>query len=388
MIASEDLDALDEFESMLQTLAARAPTGREYTVFYLKFARAEVAAELLNEMLAGGSGGDAGGGEAGGGLMGDLASGLLGDAGGGLFGSLLGLGGGGGGGAISTSGTVTLVADRRLNALVVQANAADLDIVEQLLEVIDQEASPEDVQTVAKPRLIPVFYTSAEEIANVVRQVYASRIAGGGASQQQRQPSPEEFIQALRGGGRGGRGGRSSGSSAQDQEQSMTVGVDTRSNSIVIAAPEPLFQEVRLLVEQLDQAGAEEAETMRVVTLKSASPELVQRAIVSITGGKVTTNTSTNGQSSSTSRSSDSRSSRSRGSSNDSSRQPTPEQFQEQVRQRIEMFNQMQRGAGGDQGGGRGSRGGDAQGGGGFQLPTGGSPFGGGRTGGGRRGGR
>ena len=398
MIASEDLDALDEFESMLNTLATRVPTGREYTVFYLKFARAEVAAELLNEILGGSA---AGGGEAegaGGGLMGDLASGLLGDAGGGLFGSLLGLGGSGGGGAISTSGTVTLVADRRLNALVVQANAADLDIVEQLLEVIDQEASPEDVQTVAKPRLIPVFYTSAEEIANVVKQVYASRIAGasGGGGQQQRQPSPEEFMQALRGGGRNSRGGRGSGGrSAQDEQQTMTVGVDTRSNSIVIAAPEPLFQEVKLLVDQLDQAGAEEAETMRVVTLKSASPELVQRAITSITGGKVTTNTSTTSQQTSNTRSSDSRSSRSSGNSSNSNSgnaQPASQEFQDQVRQRIELFNQMQRGGSTDQGGGRGTRGGGAQGGGGnqFNFPTGGQGGGtrGGGTGGRRGGGR
>lgn len=400
MIASEDLDALDEFESMLNTLATRAPTGREYTVFYLKFARAEVAAELLNEMLSGSASSAETGGGAGGGLMGDLASGLLGDAGGGLFGSLLGLGGSGGGGAISTSGTVTLVADRRLNALVVQANATDLDIVEQLLEVIDQEASPEDVQTVAKPRLIPVFYTSAEEIANVVRQVYASRIAGaGGGGQQQRQPSPEEFIQALRGGG-GGRGGRSGGRagggrSAQDEQQTMTVGVDTRSNSIVIAAPEPLFQEVKLLVDQLDQAGAEEAETMRVVTLKSASPELVQRAITSITGGKVTSNTSSTTTQNTNSRNSNSGGSRSSGNNsgnNSGNSQQASQEFQDQVRQRIEMFNQAQRGSGGNQGGG-------AQGGGGaiqFNFPAGGQgggsrgggAFGGGGTGGRRGGGR
>jgi hypothetical protein len=175
----------------------------------------------------------------------------------------------------------------------------------------------------------------------------------------------------------------------------MTVGVDTRSNSIVIAAPEPLFQEVKLLVDQLDQAGAEEAETMRVVTLKSASPELVQRAITSITGGKVTTNTSTTTQQNSNSRTGDSRGSRSSGNSstnNSGNAQPASQEFQDQVRQRIELFNQMQRGGGTDQGGGRGTRGGGAQGGGGsqFNFPTGGQGGGtrGGGTGGRRGGGR
>jgi hypothetical protein len=168
----------------------------------------------------------------------------------------------------------------------------------------------------------------------------------------------------------------------------MTVGVDTRSNSIVVAAAEPLFQEVRLLVEQLDQAGAEEAETMRVVTLKSASPELVQRAITSITGGKVTTNTSTTTQNSSNSRTSNTGGSRSSGGNSSGNSQPSSQEFQDQVRQRIEMFNQMQRG-GGDQGGGRGDRGGGAQGGGAiqFNFPTGGQGGGNRGGGGGRRGG-
>lgn len=324
LIASEDLDALDEFEQVLQTLASRGATGREYTVFYLKYARAEVAAELLTQILGGGTGGGSANGE-GPGLLGDLASAALGDTGGGLVGSLLGLGGGGG--AISTSGSVTMVADQRLNALVVQANPSDLDLVEQLLQVIDQEASPEDVQTFARPRLIPVYYTSAEEIAGVVRQVYAERLAGAGGNTR-RQPSPEEFIRALR----GRRGGSSR--SAQDEQQKMTIGVDPRSNSLVVSAPEPVFEEVRALVEQLDQAGAEETETVRVVTLKSASPELVQKAIVSITGGNVTTNTSSVGGAATNAQQPGRR---------DDAPDRSPEEMREQIRRRIEMFNALQR---------------------------------------------
>ena len=363
LIASEDLDALDEFEELLQMLASRGTTGREYTVFYLKYARAEVAAELLNEILGGGA--SSGGGE-GGGLFGDLASAALGDTGGGLVGSLLGLGGGGG--SISTSGTVTMVADRRLNALVVEANTNDLAMIEQLLEVIDQEASPEDVQTFARPRLIPVFNTNAEQIANIVRQVYAERMAGSGGNQ--RQPSPEEFIRALR----GGRGGRGGGGSAQQEESKMSIGVDTRSNSLVVSAAEPLFQEVKALVQQLDQAGAGESETVRVVTLKSASPELVQKAIVSITGGNVSTNTSSVDTPAATS--GPSRGGSGNNSNNNGGQQgPTPEQMRDQIRQRIEMFNALQRGQEGGRDGGDRRGGGDRGG-----ADAGGRDSGGGRT--------
>ena len=96
------------------------------------------------------------------------------------MGGLLGLGGGGGGSSASSAkGNVRIVADNRLNALVVQASPMELDLIEQLLKVIDQEASPEPVQTMGKPRMIPVMHSRAEEIATVVRQVYANRITAG-----------------------------------------------------------------------------------------------------------------------------------------------------------------------------------------------------------------
>ena len=64
-------------------------SGKEYTVFYLKYAKADAAAALLHDILSGGTGGGGGGG-GGGSLLGDIATGMLGDVGGGLLGGLLG----------------------------------------------------------------------------------------------------------------------------------------------------------------------------------------------------------------------------------------------------------------------------------------------------------
>ncbi|MEX1223779.1 MAG: secretin N-terminal domain-containing protein, partial [Pirellulales bacterium] len=283
VIASEDLEALDEFEDLFRQIAESSTAGAEYTVFYLKYAQAEVAAVLLKEILTGDTG-EAGGAE--GSLLGDLAGAALGDSGGGIMGSLLGLGGDGGLGSLSASGTFTVVAEPRLNALVVQAGAADLDLIEQMLKVIDQESSPEDVQTIPPPRLIPVFNTSAEEVAAVVRQVYAQQMASTGGGRDQ--PSPQDLIRALRG-GRGG--GRDNSRQAQEQQMKMTVSVDRRSNALVVSAPDPIFKDVKSLVQQLDQIGVESAEVMEVVTLRRANPEVVQRALSSIAGSNVTVNT-------------------------------------------------------------------------------------------------
>ena len=92
LIASDDLEALDQLEDLLSTVAGRsAGSEREYAVFYLKYSKAPIIAEVLAAIF----GGTAGGKDKG--IIGDLASNALGDVGGGLMGDLL-LGGGGGGG--------------------------------------------------------------------------------------------------------------------------------------------------------------------------------------------------------------------------------------------------------------------------------------------------
>lgn len=362
LIASEDLDALDEFEKLLRTVsgpAALAPPT-EITVFYLRFAKAEVASQLLQEILGGSAAamGDTGS------LLGDMASGLFG---GGLLGGLLGgMAGGDDGGetgaaTIQASGTVSIVADPRLNALIVQANPVDLALIEQLLKVIDKEGSITEIQTAGVPRIIPVVYTSATEIASVVQQVFAGQIAtAGGQSQQQRQPSPEDFIRALRGQRGGGRQEQSRG-----EEQKMSISVDARSNSIIVTGPEPLFKQVEALVKQIDQPGNVDSDVVVVAPIRVSDPEVVQRTLNSIL-----------------------QSTTSRGSSTSSSGGGTPSPSSggdsggaapDQIRQRLEFLQRLQQGVGG--GGPRGEGFGSGRGGGG---PRGGSFGGGGRSGRGR----
>jgi type II secretory pathway component GspD/PulD (secretin) len=291
VITSEDTKALDDFEELVNTLSSTSgSSGREFTVFYLKHAKAEVAEELLNDVFGGGSSSSGGGGS----LLGDLAGAALGGSGGSLVSSLLG--GGGGSAAGFATGLVDIVADPRLNALIVQANSNDLDTVEQLLKVVDQPSSPETVFVPAKPRFIQVYNNQAEDIAQVVRQVYSEHITAVGAAgmNQMRQPSPEDFIRMLRGGGdRGGGRGRGRGGRNQDRQEidKMTVSVDANSNSLIVAAPENLFQQVKGLVEELDRTQSESRQATSVVTLRRASPIVVQQALTGLLGDKVKSNT-------------------------------------------------------------------------------------------------
>lgn len=270
IISSEDPEALDAFEELLTTLeGASVPAGSQFTVFYLKYSKAQVAADLLKQIISGSTSSTSSGG-------------LLGGLGGGsLFDSLMSAGGGS-----LVGGNVVIIPDARLNLLIVQGAPAEIELVEDLLTVIDRAFS-EEANLMPAPRLIPIVNSDPEQIANVIRQVYASRINGGqgGGQGGARAPTPEDFIRAIRGGGGGGGGGRGGGGAqSEEQMRDVTIGVDTQSRSLVVSAPDPVFEQIRDLVNQLDVAGQGAGEVMQVIPLQKSNPEMVQRAVAALIG--------------------------------------------------------------------------------------------------------
>ena len=353
IISSLDLDALDAFEDLVNTLTdGLDASNNTYTVYYLRYEKADQAADLLNEIL-GNSSGDAGGTGSGGGLLGGLADAAMGGGGGGggLLDSLFGAGGSAG---LTTSGAISIVPNNRLNLLIVEANPGDLELIDQLLQIIDQDRSPEEVETLPPPRPIQLYNTNAEEIAEVVRSVYSERIAG--ASGPQQQPNPQDFIRALRGGGRGGRGAQ-----REEEDPKISVAVDSRNNRLIVAAPSIVFNEIKGLVEDLDQVNTESSESTQVVTLRKADPAMVQRAIAAIVGGEPTTSSQPSSGGSERTQPGRDNNGRPSGGSNPA----------ERFRQQAEFFRAMQENA--RRGAGRGGEG------------RGGERGGGERRGGGRR---
>jgi hypothetical protein len=84
-------------------------------------------------------------------------------------------------------------------------------------------------------------------------------------------------------------GGRGRGSAVEDV-QKMSIGVDTRANSLIVVAPEPLFAEVRQLVEQVDQSAIDSKQTMNVVTVHGTNMSTIQQAVLALTGGTAQAN--------------------------------------------------------------------------------------------------
>ena len=365
VIASKDSEALDAFEQLLSSISTSSGMASDLpTIFRLKFIKAEVASELIASVL--------GGSES---SSGSLTESVMGGLGGGMLGGLLGMGGGGGEevsssrSILTSRGSVNIVADGHLNSLIVQASPADLEFIRLVIREIDQEESPELVRTVPQPRLIPVIYQEASDIATIVKSVFAEKMykeqsSGGGGG---RQPSPEDIINAFRG-GRGGRGGGGGGAETPKSEPTkIIVAVDERSNALVVTATPQDFQQVEELVEILDQQGMEQEEQTVVMPIAGGvRAEVLQQALESMLGIKATTATSTSGCSSS-------------GSSGSSGSAPTGSS-QEDIQRRIEFFRSRFGGGGGTPGG-FGGRGGTTGRGGGGDTGRGGR---GGQTGGGR----
>ncbi len=338
VIASDDPIALSDFEQMMRTLSDQtALSAAEPTVFWLKYTKAPEAADLITKILGGDSGGSGGGG-------GGLAGSIMGELGGGMLGGLLGIGGDSGGtgstgSILTTTGSVSIVADGRLNALIVQANSVDMQTIEMILEVIDREESPEDVRTTSKPQLIPVIYQNAADVANIVKSVYADRSGEqGGGRGGQPQVSPQDLINAIRGGG-GGRSGRGGGNEQATKPAPVIIAVDTRSNSLIVTAPPQDVEDIRELVEAIDAGGMQSEETVEIVSLKgNVKAEVVQQALDSILGTKAKTTASATATPAGTP-------AQAAGGDNTSS---------EEIQRRIDFFRQMRErgGFGGAPGGG------------------------------------
>jgi type II secretory pathway component GspD/PulD (secretin) len=271
LIASDDLEALDQLEDMLSTVAGHnAASGREYAVFYLKYSKAPVIAEVLAAIFGGTTGGKDKG------LIGDIANNALGQVGGGLMGDLL-LGGSASGSF--SSATVDIIPDSRLNALIVHAKQTDIDTIQQLLQVLDQRNGPESIEADPPPRAIPVYNTTAADMAQIVQGLYQDRMSGASAVM-----SPQEMMKMIRG-----------GNNAEQQVQKMSIAVDTRNNMLIVRAPDPLFDDIKELVAHLDQANGDSPQTTKVVTLQHTNSSAVQRALTSLLSNVKTSTTPVQG---------------------------------------------------------------------------------------------
>lgn len=245
LLQSDDLAALDRFQDHLLEIAASSKNAPSPPiVYYLKYVNAEDAVKMLADLLDGGQSlADT--------PAGTLINGRSVGSSGSYFGSFTtkrdGM-------TTVTAGTATIVSDARLNRLIVQGTAEDVSIIEGYLRIIDKGNSITNIETFGRSHVIELMHTKAADVAEMVKQAYAGRIAGATAAGAQPnrggQPPAASNNNSQRGDNQGQRDLAEKPTRGRQAE--MTVAVHESSNSLVITAPDALFAEVEELIRSVD----------------------------------------------------------------------------------------------------------------------------------------
>lgn len=273
VISSDNPEELDRLERFIQSLSTTTASKTKWSVYYLRVADATETATMLGHLFPQGSVSQTA--ESNSSMFGGITSSLsrmgssLMDASG-----LSSLGSG--------SNALRIIPELRSNALFIAGPTEQVDQVLEALRFLDASELPESLKD-RKPRMIPVEYADVNEVAEIVRDVYKEQM--------------EAPLQIGGGGGRGGQGGgfnplamimggamaQSSGNRQQRGIQ-MTIGVDDRTNTLVVSASDSLFKQVETLVAALDESALEARRTVKVVSLKNANSSTVQSALSGLLG--------------------------------------------------------------------------------------------------------
>jgi hypothetical protein len=238
-VASRDPEALDQFENLLKTLQrgrrVRIETGN-YSMFLLQNADAKQLAEVIEQLFRRGPrpGSDT-----------PYRS------------------------SFRRSTNLTVVADERMNALLVYGSPADRDAIEKMLDVLDSMDNPDSLAT-PRPRMIQVKNLPAPTILEVLKTVYKSQLTARTGVRPMTIPQGLSFemtsmLQLI---------------NAAAEAPLLTLDIDLTTNSIVMRAPRSLGEEIEEFVTELDgQAKDGGTRNISLVPLKGMSSKQVQEAL-------------------------------------------------------------------------------------------------------------
>jgi type II secretion system protein D len=183
-----------------------------------------------------------------------------------------------------TENRVRVVADPTSNSLIVWASPLDMLKIRQLLDKAIDSSEPINSTAVARSWIIPLKYADATEVASTIRDAYREYM------------NQDAVNAAQRGGFRGPRfgGGGPFGANVNPDGTmrtiALSVGVDERSNRLILVCSEKMKEDIQLLVNRLDEAAKDSTRTVQVVPVKGIDPALVQQAIDAIYGRSTNNN--------------------------------------------------------------------------------------------------
>ena len=182
--------------------------------------------------------------------------------------------------AAATEPRIRVVADPNTNSIMVKANAVDMLAIKRLLRESIDAADPVTGAAVVRTWVMPPLkYANASEVVVVLQNVYRDFMNASGG------------FGGSFGSSRGGPSPFSSGgfrppvdSSGNRRQAQLSIGVDDRSNSLVLSCNEKMYKDIKQLVDQLEEAAKDSTKTVKVVPLVGIDPAVAQMAIEAIQG--------------------------------------------------------------------------------------------------------
>jgi type II secretory pathway component GspD/PulD (secretin) len=259
LLTSDDPEALDRLEELLDSLQQTLPYRTRWTIFYLQAADATEAADMLAQIFPSSS----------------VAS-TVASTGSSIFGSLANSFSGIGNSLVDATGlgslgespqTLRIIPDVRSNSLLISGPAAVLQDVWAMLNVLDSNDIPESFRDMQQ-RTISLKHANIDNVVGIIRDVYKPLMEAQDTGRQQQNP-----FAAMLGAG---------GSSKETKIVRMTLGVDRQTSSLIVSSSQDIFDDVKELAETLDKNAMSANRRIRVVQLRSVDPEVVQKSLTGL----------------------------------------------------------------------------------------------------------
>jgi hypothetical protein len=176
---------------------------------------------------------------------------------------------------------IRVVADPSINALLVNASPLDMLTIRSLLRrALDTNVT--DSEAVVKTWYIgPLKYANAAEVAGVAERVYQEKVNRNPRFQR-------SFLGQVQNNNVDYKG--------ESRPVTLSIGVDERTNSVLLSAPEALYKDVKKLADYMEKAAQESPAAVQVIPVKGVDPDLVAQVMQAIQGVQPGTQNGTRGR--------------------------------------------------------------------------------------------
>ena len=286
IVSSDDREALVLIEQYIRLLRETQADAADFVVIPLTYLNAVEAASVLDEVFngprptgqMGGGPGNRGGGRGPGGPGGGGPGGINIPGLPGGLGALAQLGNLAGGGTPRVE-RIRVVADTATNKLLVKASPLDMLTLRNLLSKLDV-GDVENAVRITTKVIGPLKYAQATDVASVIEKVYRESMNNNGRAGVVN-TTPFGAFAAF---GRGNAPNQNVDANGNPKGVTLTIAVDDRTNSLVIACPETMHEDIAKVVKSLEDNAKDTTKVVQIVSVKGVDPYLLQQAIDAMQG--------------------------------------------------------------------------------------------------------